>query len=514
MPVFVRKFHFDKQTIAFFLAIGLLAVGGVKLLLYCTPEGLGLNDDSIAYIAGARSLMNGDGYRAAWLISNEPMTHFPPGYSATLALIGLVTGLDPVRGARLLNSVLIGFNILIIGVLGWRMTRSKPFGIVAAFLFLITDSLLRIHSDALSEAFYVFFALLAFLLLNRYFEKEKLTWLVALGFVLGLAYLIRYAALALWATLIVVLFLLSATWRKRIVSVAVLLGSALLWPMIWSIRNRILGGSFTNRVAGWHPITSADVQYGLRTFAEFLIPIQSWQEKVFRTSGLFESLVIFLLSVLLLWVVIVGLRRFFRPGRTVRPEIISFTNGLYIFGYLSALLTTMTVFDVATRFQVRILAPMYPSFLLLLVALLAWLWRRPQVVWKSITILIFVFVSGMFITGGLRIVKLLHRSGQVYASWRWRDSEAMAYLRELPSDVIIYTDQPGVTYLYVGRPATVLPDKPYIEDTKQTVLDGKAVVVIFRDYVKNNGQSIYRPLTKDLYVRDFDGDEVFTAPPY
>jgi len=510
----VRKFHLDKQTMAFFLAIGLLAVGGVKLLLYSTPEGLGLNDDSIAYIAGARSLMNGDGYRAAWLISNEPMTQFPPGYSATLALIGLVTGLDPVRGARLLNGLLIDFNILLISVLGWRMTRLKPFGIIAAFLFLITDSMLRIHSDALSEAFYVFFTLLAFLLLNRYFEKEKLIWLVALGFVLGLAYLVRYAALSLWATLIVVLFLLSATWRNRFVSVAVLLGSALFWPIIWSIRNRILGGSFTNRVMGWHPITSDDVQFGLRTFSEFLIPIESWREKILRTSGLFESLVIFLLTVLLLWVVIIGLRRFFRPGQTARPEIISFTNGLYIFGYLSALLTTMTVFDVATRFQVRILAPMYPSLLLLLVALFSWLWQRPQVVWKSLAVLIFVFVSGMFITGGLKVVKLLHRSGQVYTSWRWRDSEAMAYLRALPSDVIIYTDQPGVTYLYVGRPATILPYGPGLEDARQTVLDGKAVVVVFRDYVQNNGWSIYQPLTQGLYVHDFDGDEVFTAPPY
>ena len=32
--------------------------------------------DSIAYIAAARSLMVGDGFREAWLISNNPMTHF------------------------------------------------------------------------------------------------------------------------------------------------------------------------------------------------------------------------------------------------------------------------------------------------------------------------------------------------------------------------------------------------------------------------------------------------------
>jgi len=513
MPVFVRKFHLNKQTMAFFLAIGLLAVGGVQLLLYSTPEGLGLNDDSIAYIAAARSLINGEGYRASWLISNEPMTHFPPGFSGMLALIGLITGLDPVRGARLLNGLLFGFNIFLMGVLGWRMTKSKMFGIIAAFLYLVTDSLLRIHADALSEAFYVFFTLLAFLLLYRYFEKEKVVWLIALGCVLGLSYLVRYAALSLWATLVVVLFLLGATWRKRFSSVAILLACAFPWPLAWSIRNRMLGGSFTNRVIGWHPITSDDVRFGMRTFSEFLIPIQSWLIKAVRTPGFLASLLIIILSILLVWVLITGLRRFFKPEQTVQPEIISFTNGLYVFGYLSALLTTMTLFDVATRFQVRILAPMYPSLLLVLVAFLDWLWRRPQIVWKAMALLIFVFVAGTFIVGEMQVVKILHRSGQVYASWRWRDSKAMAFLRELPSDVIIYTDQPGVAYLYVDRPTTIIPYGDGMEPARQTVLDGDAVVAIFRNYQGTEVKYKYWPLLQGLYVHEFDGDEVYTAPP-
>jgi len=172
----------------------------------------------------------------------------------------------------------------------------------------------------------------------------------------------------------------------------------------------------------------------------------------------------------------------------------------------------MTIFDVATRFQIRLLAPMYPSFLLLLVTLIAWLWRRPQMVWKSAAVLIFVFVSGMSITGGVKTVKFLHRSGQVYASWRWRDSKAMAFLRELPSDVIIYTDQPGATYLYVGRPTTILPYGEGMESARQAVLDGKAVFVFFRDYEEPEGRHIYQSLTQGLSVHDFDGDEVFTAP--
>ena len=61
-----------------FLTLILLAVIGTFIVLKATPEGLELSDDSIAYIAGARSMLAGNGYREMWLESNGPVTHFPP----------------------------------------------------------------------------------------------------------------------------------------------------------------------------------------------------------------------------------------------------------------------------------------------------------------------------------------------------------------------------------------------------------------------------------------------------
>ncbi|MBI3739415.1 MAG: hypothetical protein HY258_10250 [Chloroflexi bacterium] len=92
-----------------FVTLGLLAVIATFLVLWATPEGLGLSDDSIGYVAGARSMLTGHGYREAWLASNGPVTHFPPGFSSALALIGLL-GFDPLRGARFLNALLFGLN--------------------------------------------------------------------------------------------------------------------------------------------------------------------------------------------------------------------------------------------------------------------------------------------------------------------------------------------------------------------------------------------------------------------
>ena len=45
------------HRLASIVTLGLLAGLGVVLVLMATPEGLGLSDDSIAYIAGARSML-------------------------------------------------------------------------------------------------------------------------------------------------------------------------------------------------------------------------------------------------------------------------------------------------------------------------------------------------------------------------------------------------------------------------------------------------------------------------
>ncbi len=109
MPLTIRMNKRIGSRFISFILLGLLAVIGIFLVLRATPEGLGLSDDSIGYIAGARSILAGHGYREAWLASNGPVTHFPPPFSSALALIGLF-GLDPLRGVRFLNASLFGLE--------------------------------------------------------------------------------------------------------------------------------------------------------------------------------------------------------------------------------------------------------------------------------------------------------------------------------------------------------------------------------------------------------------------
>jgi hypothetical protein len=513
-----------KSHLASFLTIGLLAVIGTFLILAATPEGLGLSDDSIAYVAGARSLLAGDGYREVWLESNQPVTHFPPGFSGTLALVGM-TGLDPLRGARFVNALLFGLNAALLGLLGWRMTRSSIAGIVFVALFIANDSLLRVHAVAMSEPLFLFFSLVAFLFFAFYFEKDKSVWLIGAGLLTSLAYLTRYSGLALVATFVVTLIVLHDTWKKRITSTVIYLAGFVPLVLAWSIRNRMVAGNATNRTLIWHPVTGETLEQGLRTFSEFLVPVEEWRRPLFKTPEIFLAVIAIILIAVLAWIMVNGLQRFFKPS-TPLPEMIGFTNGLYIFGYLASVLFSISLFDASTPLKVRILAPVYLPLLLLLIGAGTRAWHRRQSTGRVIVVGLAMLIFSISIVGQARAVADLSRGGTGYASFKWYDSKVMDYLQTLPADIAIYTNEPGVVYLYTGRGCRVLPEhvdpvtglawdnfNAGIALVQQDVLSSRAVLMLFNVNVPDS-QADYALLTKGLYlVLKSGGDAVYYAPP-
>jgi 4-amino-4-deoxy-L-arabinose transferase-like glycosyltransferase len=510
-----EKLRMQRRTLVFILTLGLLACCGMWLLAYSTPFGLGINDDSIAYIAGARSILSGNGYRAAWLATNSPVTHFPPGFPFALASIGYITGMDPIRGARALNGLIFGINIALTGILGYRMSGSRWAGILAAALTLLSSSFLHIHARAMSEPMYLALMLLAFILLGAYFRRPLARSLILIGALLGIAYLTRYAALALLTTMLAAVLILHAGWRTRIARAVILGLSALPWILAWSIRNRIVGGSYTNRVLGWHPVTVENWGLGVSTIAEFFVPVNPWRKDLASIPGFFEGILLLAGFLLLLWVLYQGLPSLFRPAVADMPKVLPFTQGLYIIIYLLALVTTMTLFDPATRFQVRILSPIYPPLILLLVTSGTWQWKKIQIVGKSVLLLTVAGCLGMFAYGQYRAVQNLRLGGVSFANEKWSDLEAITYLDDLPQNVLILSNEPGVVYLYTGRPSGVLPKtESGITDLKPAVLDGEVVIALFRvNSTDPYTLQYYYDLGGGLYLTDYSNTWIYSDFP-
>jgi 4-amino-4-deoxy-L-arabinose transferase-like glycosyltransferase len=531
-----------RSNIAPLLTLGLLAALGMFLILYATPQGLGLSDDSIAYIAGARSMLSGEGYREAWLASNGPVTHFPPAFSSLLALIGL-SGLDPVRGARFLNALLFGANTFLLGLIGWRMTKSQIAGIILALLFVVNASLLRVHAVAMSEPLYIFFSLAAFLAFNSGVQQlsalqgyavasgsklpDSRILLIATGILTALAYLTRYAGLALFATFVVAIILLQKEWRNRFTSIGYFLIGFLPFVFAWSIRNKIVADNATNRKLVYHPLTAENIQTGIYNFSEFLVPVETWRRTLIRIPNLFSILLIVIAVTLLVWVISKSWKSFFQQS-SEGLEILSFTNGLYIFAYLASIVSSMMLFDASTKFRLRINSPVYISLLILLVWLGFRLWQKRNTLVRGLVVLctLFAFVLSSMDTHD--VVAQFHKGGQGYASFQWYDSEAMDFISELPEGTRIYTNQPGPVYLYTNRPSYVLPDlidpvtglprdgfEEGVKMLQDDVLSGEAVLALFKfGSEAEDVQSTYLQLAEGLYLaHDSRGDKIYTAFP-
>ncbi|MCC6298872.1 MAG: phospholipid carrier-dependent glycosyltransferase [Anaerolineales bacterium] len=522
-----------------FLSLLALVGAGVFLVLRATPEGLGLSDDSIAYIAGARSLLEGDGYREAWLATNGYVTHFPPGFSSALTFLGWF-GLDPLRGARFLNALLFGVNAGLLGVLVWRMTPSLWAGVAAAALFVLSGDLLQVHTVAMSEPLFIFFCLLSFWMFDLYFERPPSTvghgvagewwWLIACASFTGLAYLARYAGLALAATFLVALFVLRTTWQKRFTSIGIFLAGFFPWVLVWALRNKLIAESATNRAFAWHPITAETLNQGVRVFSGFLIPVASAYKAAIKAPVLPEALILIVLGGVFVWTAVRAWKYLSpltpRPsptgkGKQGTREVISFTVGLFIIAYLASIVASMTMFDAATKFKLRILAPLFVGLLILLVY--AGMQLRAKN--RNVVIALAALTLGVSAYNQSVTINTWAKSGLGYASFQWYDSEAMAYLRALPDDVAIFTNEPGAVYLYTGRGALVLPSGydsaraesiPGFEEGVTRMQDeiyaGRAVLAIFDDgaNISNEVDALTAGLNLALKSQ---GDSIYTKQP-
>lgn len=480
---------------------------------YVTPAGLGLTNDSAAYIGGARSLLAGTGYSDIWLDSTlEPITHYPPLLSLTLSGIGLLTGLDPYRAARALHILLFALNTGLMGVLGWRMTRWQPAALLLALLFAANAQLLKIHAYVLSEPLFLFFSLLAFLVFDFSLERRSSSspapgapktgysslitdyWLLLNGFLAGLAFLTRYSGLALIATFLVAIFLFQTDWRSRLLKMGQFLVGVLPPAAAWFIRNTLAADSVTNRIFQYNPIELKNIRFGLRNVAEFLLPVQAWRAWLFE-SGLLSAFLISVGLILLVWLIFQTARVLFQsPNHQTAqsPNPLAFTAALYVFGYLGAVLFSMSFFDASTKFQHRILSPLYVSWMILLIYGLHRLHGKTQVFSRVGFVLAVISLAFTTYQAQITIDELHNSAGLGYGSWKWRQSVIMARLKDLPPGVAIYTNSPPAVYHVTGRASRVLPSpvnpvsgqtrEGYEQDLAQLradLLAGRAVLALF-----------------------------------
>src|SRR5262245_21859769 len=161
----------SRSTPLFVIPFALVAMASV---LYATPYGPGTGWDQSMYIGSARALLHGDGLSIPWgTDAGQPLSHFRPLFPLSLATLGLF-GIDPLDGARYLNSLLRGLNLVL---LGWLMTRLAPRNLigplVTLFLFFTSVHMATLLDEAWSEPLFLPLCFGALYLLARYVSRPE-----------------------------------------------------------------------------------------------------------------------------------------------------------------------------------------------------------------------------------------------------------------------------------------------------------------------------------------------------
>jgi hypothetical protein len=445
-----------KKLSAVFIAI--LAILGLSVILYANSPSIGVGPDSVAYIASAESLMGGDGLMIPNGINAPvPMTHFAPLYPALLAVLG-ITGIDLNFLAKVTNALLFCTTLFLAGYLILRTQRNFWLLAPTATLFLlVSEDMLTIHSYAWSEGLFIALSLLGLILFAHYlFRPTSLKLVLCVG-ILSTASLARYAGVAI----LPVVFLGGLIFRedpfpKMLLRSFMLAVACAIPTLLWFMRNYSLTGSLSNRSLVFHAITSTDLQNGLDTLSNWILPGRI-------TGTLRDILVILSLVVAIAFIsyaFIKNLRQRENQDNWKLEQILPTIFSLFCLSYFLLLTFTVLFLDAQSTFNYRLLSPLLVSGLMVIFTFLPTVLNRISLPFQISLGILFLLVLLFNANHSLKFVtKAHHGSYKMYAGKGWQDAEIIHAIRALPDGLPIYSNGDDAIYYVTGRASARFPRK-------------------------------------------------------
>jgi len=224
------------------LYISLAALlGGLLLFIFTDVNGVGMSPDSAQYIASARSLLAGRGFRD---ISGGPFVSWPPLLSILVACFRIFP-IDYPNILRLIN--ILSFIVIIFSSSVWilKNTNSLSLSLLNAVMVIFSKPLFHILTHGWSEPLFVVEICLFMLILS--YCKETMDYRIILLGIVTIAFsLTRYSGFTLMPVgCLYIFFKFKGTYLARIMK-AGLWGFFVNVPLaIWIIRNYHLSKTFT-----------------------------------------------------------------------------------------------------------------------------------------------------------------------------------------------------------------------------------------------------------------------------
>jgi hypothetical protein len=446
--------------------VSLLSLTGILVVLYCTVWGAVLSDDSYHYISSARNLIAGRGF--------DLTPHFGPVLPLLLS-IGSLFEVDPLTAVRWVNAVLFGLNIFLVAWMVRSQTNSPVFSILGALLTLVINTLIMVHSGAMSEALYISLFLMGFLVIAIPHPKGSRGIPLASGLCFGLAAATRYIGVSLliaggifWSNEA------GKSSRERLRNAFWFSSVGVIPLLLWGIRNQLLTGRPTSRIFSWHPVPRGLWINALNTMFVWLSPGRFVHGKELAWLGGI-GLVLFICLGVVLFRDRHGLIRLGQSFYRCKP---AFLICLSILAYWAVLIISRSFFDDRIPMDERLLSPILVMGLILLVWSFASLWNRGRWLGRSIIAGISLVLIMVNLTRSAQMAQSYHQLGRGYSSARDHISETYAYLRNRPNTPLYSNAFAGI-YFWTGRVTDPLPSREGIPGMKADMRQTGALLVVF-----------------------------------
>ena len=471
-PLFsISNFRFAKLTVGKPTGVRILSVllallATFLVLITTAPNGIALTPDSVGYVSAARSLSTGKGVT---LYDASPLTLQAPLYPTLLSLTELLSGLDPVEGARFINAGLFGLIVYLSGLLFRRRLARSSFVVVGLAAVSLSPVLFSVSTYALTEPLFILWTLVFLLLLDNYLNARSPALLILLAIVTGLAGLTRYIGISCAVTGAVAIFSLQRIpLRSRLIHL-MLFGAISVAPLgAWAARNLLLANTLLgDRDPSRNPLHH-NLYFSLIRCLSWFVPLDYLADSLKSTKAHFVLGAIVGYIVGLVW----------SPRNVwtdLRPAICRIGPELLFAGTYSTLLVVVSTITAHEGINDRYMSPVYvPAVLIFLYFLEKRLagsanyfsvrifgFPGSLVMRKLAYALLFAWLAILSLRTTLTATQLM-QTGLGYNHINWRTSETVSYLRMqiLPSseDTPIFSNNPDAVYILSGASVSSSPE--------------------------------------------------------
>jgi 4-amino-4-deoxy-L-arabinose transferase-like glycosyltransferase len=426
----------DRQVVGPYFAGGFV-VASLALFLLGTRHGIGIFPDSVAYmrLGVAR--------------------HFAPLYTWYF-LAASTFGADVVAAAKWLGFLLAGLNTALVWRILVRATDSPTYAATGTALVVLHPVFVEMHASAMTEPLFLTLLFVALLMFARALDDGRDVWFAAIGAVIGLAMLTRFAAAPILAAFCayrllhadrpLALRLYQCFWMGA-VCLAVFGG--------WMAASELTGGGATGRAFAFRGHPDKDFWLGsLQSFSILLspAPVPSALRLGFLTVALGAAI----------WCAAAFGRGWRRApaGEPLRKRTFPGALGFFAVAYAAFLLLSVYI-QPYLPLNGRMLLPLYVAAVLATTIMARHL-AADAALPKGARVGLALLAAVLLIANLARsaaFTAAAFANGVGYASTTWGASPILRIVANLPPEAVVYSNAPDVITYRLRRDAEYLPSK-------------------------------------------------------